>query len=178
MRGPGEKQVFHLSMLLFAFPCQVYLQQSSFQSSTTLLSAGLQYIYPFVRTEFNLLSASAFSCVLSLFNICNAGEIKLNPSQLSSCLLLPLQESPHCKMPTHLLSQEGGSAEFQDKKTESSFHTELISRGGSWLQSHRIPSRTISSEFTAIHMPCKNQHCRCLLLGHGYKTWLFKGRPL
>lgn len=49
VRGAGEKQVFVFRTLLFAFLRQVSLQQSAFHSSTTLVSAGLLYIYPFIN---------------------------------------------------------------------------------------------------------------------------------
>lgn len=107
---------------------------------------------------------------------------KLNWIQTS---FLPAYISPpgvslHCKMPAHLLSQEGGSAESQDKKNRHHHFMQSLFCGeadGCGATKHPDEQNQVNL-FTAIPMPCKNQHCLCLPLGCEDKIWLFKEGPL
>lgn len=70
-------------------------------------------------------------------------------------------------MPALLLSQEGGSAESQDKKNwHHHFIQSLFCGDADGCGATKHPDEQIQVNlFTAIPMPCKNQHCLCLPLG-------------
>jgi len=82
---------------------------------------------------------------------------KLNRIQTSFLLayISPLGESPHCKTPTHLHSQEESSAEFQDKKNlHHHFIQKVFCREAVGCGAMKHPAEQVQVNFlTAIHMP-------------------------